>query len=58
MDEQIPFEAAKAGDPAARSVVDWYLHYLGIAVTNMIDIFRPEQLILGRQYGETGGLFA
>ncbi len=41
------FDAAKQGDKEARAVVDEYIRYLAIGVTNMINIFQPEVLLIG-----------
>lgn len=46
MDGKIPFDGAEAGDAAARKVVDDYIGWLGDGITNMINIFRPEKIIL------------
>jgi glucokinase len=42
-----PFQAARVGDAAAKSVVACYLKYLSVGLTNMINIFQPEILCLG-----------
>lgn len=41
------FEAAKQGDETAKKVVDEYEEYLSIGIANLINIFRPEVVILG-----------
>jgi len=41
------FEAMRAGDPAARAVVDQYLNYLAEGLANYINIFQPEVIALG-----------
>ena len=41
------FDAMRAGDPAAKEVVDTYLHYLACGIGNMINIFQPEVLSIG-----------
>lgn len=46
MNGKIPFDAAQAGDEAARKVVADYLEYLGEAVTDMVNIFRPQMVLL------------
>ncbi|MEG0753088.1 MAG: type I phosphomannose isomerase catalytic subunit [Angelakisella sp.] len=46
MDGKIPFDAAEAGDAAAIQVVEDYIGWLGEGITNMINIFRPEKVIL------------
>lgn len=47
MNGKIPFDAAKQGDAAAEEVVRNYIGYLGEGVADMINLFRPEQVILG-----------
>lgn len=37
----------RAGDATARAVVAQYESYLGEAVTNMVNLFRPEILLIG-----------
>ena len=41
------FDAAKAGDHEAQKLVDEYINYLAIGVTNMINIFQPEIVLIG-----------
>lgn len=43
----IPFEASEQGDKTALEVIDLYEDYLAIGITNVINIFRPEKIILG-----------
>lgn len=43
----IPFEAAMKGDRAAGEVIGMYEDYLAIGIANVINIFRPEKIILG-----------
>ncbi len=47
IDGKTIFEAAKKGDVSANEVVDRYLADLGIGIANIINIFRPEIIILG-----------
>lgn len=47
MNAIVPFKAARQGDAAAQKVVDNYIVYLGSAVINCINIWRPEKLLLG-----------
>ena len=46
MDGKIPFDAAQAGDAAAGAVVERYLRHLGEAVVDMVNIFRPQVVLL------------
>ena len=41
------FNAAKAGDKEAQRLVDEYINYLAVGVTNMINIFQPEVILIG-----------
>lgn len=41
------FDGMRAGDAAAKEVVDEYLKYLECGITNMINIFQPEVLSIG-----------
>jgi len=41
------FEAAKQGDKAAIAVVEQYREYVASGVTNIINIFQPERLMIG-----------
>ena len=41
------FEAAGAGDPKAKAVVEEYISYLGGGIASLVNIFQPEVLCLG-----------
>lgn len=41
------FDASRQGDAAATEVVDKYIKYLAIGLTNMINIFQPEVVSIG-----------
>ena len=41
------FDAMKRGDSHAKKIVDDYIFYLAEGVTNMINIFQPEVLVIG-----------
>ena len=41
------FNAMKAGDSAGKEVVDEYLMYLADGITNMVNIFQPEVVVIG-----------
>jgi glucokinase len=43
----IPFESASQGDAAAKETIDEYLSCLATGIANIINIFRPEIIILG-----------
>lgn len=46
-DGRTAFNAARAGDPAARQVVEEYIAYLGGGLTSLVNIFQPEVICLG-----------
>ncbi len=41
------FSGMKKGDDSAKEVVDMYISYLACGLTNMLNIFRPEVLVIG-----------
>jgi glucokinase len=41
------FQAARAGDAAAKRVTETYLHYLAEGITNLVNIFQVEEISLG-----------
>lgn len=43
---KIPFDAAQDGDTAAEKVVNDYICYLGETITNFVNIFRPDIVLL------------
>lgn len=47
VDGKTAFSAAKAGDAAAQTVVKNYIMYLGEGILNLVNIFRPEAVIIG-----------
>lgn len=46
MNGKIPFDAAAKGDKAAEQVVGNYITYLGETITNFVNIFRPDVILL------------
>jgi len=48
------FVAAKKGDAAGQAVVDKYLEYVAIGVTNYVNIFQPEVLCIGGSISKEG----
>ncbi|MBR2930853.1 MAG: ROK family protein [Clostridia bacterium] len=42
-----PFVAARAGDVAANQVVNDYVNYLAIGISNIINVFQPEVVCVG-----------
>ncbi len=47
MNGKIPFDAATAQDEAGKKVVEEYERNLACGIANVINIFRPEKIILG-----------
>ena len=54
IDAALPFECAKKGDEVAQHVVDQYIEYLGVGCLNLIDIFRPEVIVLSGGVSKQG----
>ena len=48
------FDAAKKGDKAALSVVNKYFEYIGEGITDMINIFQPQKLVIGGSISKEG----
>ena len=48
-----PFEFYDT-DHAAKKVVDWYVKYLACGITNIVNIFRPQIVMLGGGVSEQG----
>ncbi|MGE4283618.1 MAG: ROK family protein [Clostridia bacterium] len=48
------FDAARAGDLTGQKVVDEYVAYLATGVTNAINIFQPEVLLIGGGVSKEG----
>lgn len=44
---RLAFDAMRAGDAAAKGVVDKYIKYLAAGITNVINIFQPDVLCIG-----------
>ncbi len=45
------FDAKRAGDESGKKVVDWYIHYLSIGITNLVNTFQPNVLCVGGGIG-------
>ncbi len=41
------FQAARAGDPTALALVDRYIRYLAAGIAGLINVYRPEIVIVG-----------
>ena len=46
MNGKIPFDAAQQGDAVAEEVVNHYIFCLGETITNFVNIFRPDVILL------------
>lgn len=51
------FDAIKLGDETAKKVLDTYLFYLSVGVTDIINIFQPEVLCIGGGISKAGEFF-
>ncbi|MDE6733427.1 MAG: ROK family glucokinase [Oscillospiraceae bacterium] len=47
VDGKTAFDGMRADDAAAKAVVDMYIEYLGCGLTNIINTFQPEMLLIG-----------
>lgn len=47
MNAKIPFDAAQQGDSVGQKIVDQYIGYLATGIANLINIFKPEMIVLG-----------
>jgi glucokinase len=47
VDSRTSFDAARAGDEAAREVVDEFIGYVASGIASLITLFRPEAVIVG-----------
>ena len=41
------FQAAEQGDRTAQQVVDQYLFYVAEGITNVVNVFQPEVVVIG-----------
>lgn len=47
VDGKTAFDGMRADDAAAKGVVNMYIEYLGCGLTNIINTFQPEMLLIG-----------
>lgn len=47
VDGKTAFDGMRAGDAAAENVVRTYINYLGCGLTNIVNTFQPELLLIG-----------
>ncbi len=48
------FDAMKKGDESAKNVFDAYIGYLGCGITNLVNIFQPDILMVGGGISKEG----
>lgn len=51
---KITFDAAQAGDKTAQEVLDAYFGYVAEGITNMVNIFQPEKIVIGGSVSKQG----
>ncbi len=51
---EIVFKAARLGDKLAQRIVNEVVEYLGVGVTNIVNIFNPEMIIIGGGIAQAG----
>jgi glucokinase len=54
---RVAFDAAKQNDKAAKQVVKRYIKYIGCGVVNLINIFRPDKVLIGGGISNEGDYF-
>ena len=53
----VPFDAAKAGDPAGKKVIRNYVSYVAQGVASLANIFRPDVFLIGGGISNQGDYF-
>lgn len=56
VDGKLLFEAVRAGDDTAQSVLDTFTYYLGTGIVDLVNIFQPEMICLGGGISQAGEL--
>jgi predicted NBD/HSP70 family sugar kinase len=51
------FAAARAGDGEVRKCIDEQAYYLGLALSNLVNVFNPELILLGGIFAQGQDLF-
>lgn len=51
------FDAVRKGDATAEQIMDRYLYYLSVGITDIINIFQPEILCIGGGISKAGDVF-
>lgn len=47
VDGKTAFDGMRAGDESGKKVVETYISYLGCGLTNVVNIFQPQMLLIG-----------
>lgn len=53
----VPFDAAKAGDKAGIKVIRNYVNYVAIGLAGLVNIFRPDVVLIGGGVSNQGDYF-
>lgn len=51
---KMPFDAAESGDKTAQKLIEDYIRHLGTGIVNIVNIFRPEKVLLGGGVSKQG----
>lgn len=54
MNAKVAFDCAEKGDLVAKELIDDYIEYLSIGVANLINIFKPQKILLGGGISKQG----
>lgn len=54
IDAKTPFDAAKQGDETGKKIVEKYIKYIAEGITDLINIFTPEVLVIGGGVSKEG----
>ena len=47
VDGKTAFDGMRAGDETAKGVINMYIEYLGCGLTNIVNTFQPQVLLIG-----------
>lgn len=54
MTAKVAFDASEKGDEVAKELIEDYIEYLSIGVANLINIFKPQMILLGGGISKQG----
>ena len=54
MNAKVAFDSAEQGDEVAKNLVNEYIEYLSVGVANLINIFKPQMILLGGGISKQG----